>query len=160
MEQIELNKEKEVLMDRIKDRYCSNVKLYKWAMIFSMVFVALLSVVAMCLEGILKESNTMILLVLLAITYYMSTTFGNKIESLTEPRELLHEYDKYNRQCWVTVTVLFIAYLLSFAFLRQEPIIAAIMAGVTVLLVLVLWLLGLTKDKNIERLRELVEQEK
>ena len=44
--------------------------------------------------------------------------------------------------------------------LKQEPIIAAIMAGVTVLLVLVLWLLGLTKDKNIERLRELVEQEK
>ena len=157
MEQIKLNNEKEVLMDRIKERYCSNPKLYKWAIILSMVFVALLAVIAMSLEGILKESNTMILLVLLAITYYMR--FGNKIEPLTEPRELLQEYDKYNRQCWVTVTVLFIAYLLSIAFLKQEPVIAAIMAGVTVLLVLVLRLLGLTKDQNIERLRELVKQE-
>ena len=159
MEQIKLNNEKEVLMDRIKERYCSNPKLYKWAIILSMVFVALLAVIAMSLEGILKESNTMILLVLLAITYYMSLRFGNKIEPLTEPRELLQEYDKYNRQCWVTVTVLFIAYLLSVAFLKQEPVIAAIMAGVTVLLVLVLRLLGLTKDQNIERLRELVKQE-
>lgn len=159
MEQIKLNNEKEVLMDRIKERYCSNPKLYKWAIILSMVFVALLAVIAMSLEGILKESNTMILLVLLAITYYMSLRFGNKIEPLTEPRELLQEYDKYNRQCWVTVTILFIAYLLSIAFLKQEPVIAAIMAGVTVLLVLVLRLLGLTKDQNIERLRELVKQE-
>ena len=159
MEQNNSFDEKKYLMLRIKDKYCSNPKLHKWLCIICLVTVIVMTVIFLTSQDFLRESNNIFLFLLLTASSYMSLKFGQKIEPMTEPRELLREYDSHNRRSWVCFAVLFVAYLLSVLFLKEDLIMAAIVAGVTVVLILVLLLLGIGKDNDIERLRELVSQE-
>ena len=159
MEQNNSFDEKKYLMLRIKDKYCSNPKLHKWLCIICLVTVVVMTVIFLTSQVFLRESNNIFLFLLLAASSYMSQKFGQKIEPMTEPRELLREYDSHNRRSWVCFAVLFVAYLLLVVFLRKDLVMAAVVVSLTVVLILVLLLLGVGKDNDIERLRELVNQE-
>lgn len=151
--------EKEYLMFRIKDKYCSNPKLNKWLCIICLVTVVVMTILFLASQVFLQESNNIFLFLLLASLSYMSLKFGQKIEPKTEPRELLREYDSHNRRGWCVFLLFIVAYLLSIIFLKQDLEMAAIVAGVIVVPILVLLLLGIGKDNDIELLRELVNQE-
>ena len=159
MEQEKSFNEKEYLMFRIKDKYCSNPKLLKWIVISSVVLAVVITVVTLLSGSFLHESNNVILFLMLAVSNYLSLQFGKKIEPMTDPRELIGEYDRHSRRGWWLIPLFIVAYLLSIVFLKEDLIMAAIVAGVTVVLILVLLLLGIGKDNDIERLRELVSQE-
>lgn len=159
MEQEKSFNEKEYLMFRIKDKYCSNLKLLKWIVIISVVFAVVVTVVTLLSGSFLRNSNNVILFLMLAASNYLSLKFGNKIESMTEPRELISEYDRHSRRGWWLVPLFPVAYLLSIVFFKEDLVLAAIVAGLTVVLLIVFLVMGVGKDKDIERLRELVNQE-
>ena len=159
MEQEKSFNEKEYLMFRIKDKYCSNLKLAKWFVIFGVAIALLITVVTLFSGSFIRESNNVILFLLLATTNYLALKFGQKIEPMTEPRELISEYDRHNRQSWRLIPLFFVAYLLSIAFMKEDLVMAAIIFGSIVILIVVFLLLGIGKDHDIERLREIVSQE-
>ena len=158
MEQEKSFNEKEYLMFRIKDKYCSNPKLLKWILIISVVLAVVVTVVTLLSGSFLRNSNNVILFLMLAASNYLSLKFGNKIEPMTDPRELIGEYDRHNRRAWWVVPLIFV-YLLFIVFLRQDIVMAAVVFGLTVVVIIAFLLLGLGKDNDIERLRELVNQE-
>ena len=146
-------------MFRIKDKYCSNLKLLKWIVIISVVLAVVVTVVTLLSGSFLRNSNNVILFLMLAASNYLSLKFGNKIEPMTEPRELIGEYDRHSRRGWWLIPIFIIVYLLSIVFLKEDLVMAAIVASLTVVLIIVFWLLGVGKDKDFERLRELVNEE-
>ena len=159
MEQEKSFNEKEYLMFRIKDKYCSNPKLLKWIVIISVVLAVVVAVVTLLSGSFLHESNTVILFLLLATTNYLGLKFGQKIEPMTDPQEVISEYDRHNRRSWRLLPLFFVAYLLSVVFMKEDLVMAAIIFGAIVLLIVIFLLLGVGKDTDIERLRELVKQE-
>lgn len=158
MEQEKSFNEKEYLMFRIKDKYCSNPKLLKWITIIGATLAVLIAVVSLFSGRFLNEINNVVLFLMLAASNYLSLKFGNKIEPMTDPRELIGEYDRHNRRAWWVVPLIFV-YLLFIVFLRQDIVMAAVVFGLTVVVIIAFLLLGLGKDNDIERLRELVNQE-
>ena len=93
MEQKNSFDDKKYLMLRIKEKYCSNLKLYKWLWIICLAIVLVMTVFFLTSEVFLRESNNIFLFLLLAASYFRSLKFGQKIEPMTDPRELLREYD-------------------------------------------------------------------
>lgn len=146
-------------MFRIKDRYCSNTKLMKWIAVIALAMALLIAAVSLFSGNFLQECNHVILQLLLAIICYESMKVGNKIEQIDDPQGLISEYDRINYRLWWIIPIWIIPYLLCLVFLNREFVMAAIIGGVIVVLILIFVLLGVGKDNDIERMRELVNQE-
>lgn len=158
MEQEKINNEKEVLMNLIKERYCSNSKFHKWFGIISLVLGVIIVIFSLCAGSVLEESNTLFLFVFLWLSCFSALRFGKKLEPITDPRELLSAYDRYNRYSWAMFIFFFALYLLSLVFLKRYTSLLGILLFVVVIFG-AFWLTGVFKDKNVTQLRELVNQE-
>ena len=159
MEQNKIDIEKQELMERIKEKCCVDIKFYKWATIA----LAIASVVMFCailIWGTVRDDlYSVLLLLFLNATDYLSFKYSKIIEPITDARELLRQYDKKERASNV-IGICFFVCLFAFLMLsRQDYLFAGIVFGILAVVLLVIWIFGGFKNKDVERLRWLVEHE-
>ena len=159
MEQNKTDIEKQVLMERIKEKCCVDIHFYKWGT----VALAIASVVmfgAILMLGTVRDDFYLVLLPLfLSATDYLSLKYSKIIEPITDARELLRKFDKRERVSNVLGICFFICLFVLLVFLRQDYLFAGVVFGIIAVALLVIWIFGGFKNKDVERLRWLVEHE-
>lgn len=161
METNESNNEKQVLFERIKEKCCEGQNFSKWAFII----LGVLSVVAfgaILLWGtVFQDIHNVVLLLYVTVTAteYISFKYSKIIEPITDVRELIRQYDKKEKKNNVAGISFLVAILVILVFLRHDYIFAGILYGFLALFLSLIWYLNRFKNKDVERLRELVSQE-
>ena len=158
MEQFEINNEKEALVERIREKYSQDRKVHKWiSIIIAVIGIAIL---LMLLIKELDATSNSYLLVLTIIVWsvlcLLSWRRGHAIAHITDAKMLLKCYDKHERINWV-VCVGFLLLLVVATFLTEGWILTACLAAFVIIVFLLEWKFRGLKDRDVERLRELVE---
>ena len=165
MTQEVINKEKEDLMNCIKKK----MGYFHTVNSIDLVFVAVLSV--FFLSSILLQGGgksicgsqfygfLLLVIVALAISFIM-WKHSAKLKSISDAEECVRQYDKYYRCSLYWFLIPFAIVFAVAAFLLWRSAIAiAIVVGFTILILAIIRS-GVYKNRDIERLRELLEQEK
>ena len=158
MEQFEINNEKEALVERIREKYSQDRKVHKWiSIIIAVIGIAIL---LMLLIKELDATSNSYLLVLTIIVWsvlcLLSWRRGHAIAHITDAKMLLKCYDKHERINSV-VCIGFLLILVVAIFLTEGWIITACFAAFVIIVFLLEWKFRGLKDRDVERLRELVE---
>lgn len=158
MESKEFNSEKQVLIERIKEKCCEGQNFSKWAFIVT----AILSVVALGTSlswgTVRQDLYFVVLLLYFSATGYISFKYSKIIRPITDARELIRQYDRKEKINMVVSIGFFVATLAFLVFLRHDYIIAGIVFAFLVILLSLSWYVNGFKKKDVERLRELVSQ--
>lgn len=154
MEQNEINNEKQELIERIKDKCCLDRNVYKWVFIILGILVIVYAIIAFMRGTQVTASD--ILLVFWSLLMLILWRRGVTMAHITDARELLSCYDKYERMSWVCFALLIILTLV----IDFDYLLAVCLAVFIVILILVLRRFGWLQDENIKRLKELVKEEK
>lgn len=157
MEQSELNKEKQELIERIKDKCCLDRNVYKWVFIILAILVVVYAIIALVRGTQVTASGIVHKLVFVFWTLWMMLMWRRGVAMLhiTDAKELLSCYDKYERISWVCFAVLIILTLV----IDFDYLLGACLAVFIVILILSLRRIGWLQDENIERLKKLVKEE-
>ena len=159
MEQNEINIEKQELMERIKEKCCIDEITYKWLTIaLAIASVVLLGVILMW--GTLRNDFYVVLLMLFfCATDYFAIKYSKIIQPITDAKELLRQYDKKEKTSHLLSICFFVIFFAFLVFFRHEYLFAGIIFGILAIALLLIRIFGGYKNKDVERLRELVEQE-
>ena len=146
-------------MDRIKEKCCAGKNFNKGISIV----VGILAVVALgtiLLWGSVRQDlYTVVLLLYVSATEYVSFKYSKIIEPITDARELIRQYDKRDKINNVIGICFIVAIFAILVFLRHDYIFAGIMFVVLAVFLSLIWYVNRFKNKDVERLRELVSQE-
>ena len=153
MEQNESNKEKQELMERIKDKFCLDRNVYKWVFIILGILVIVYAI--QTLVGGKQITASGVFFVYWMLWVMLLWRRGVAMFHITDARELLRCYDKYERMSWGCFALLIILTLV-FDF---DYLLAVCLAVFIVILILALRRFGWLQDENIKRLKELVKEE-
>ena len=162
MTQEMINKEKETLMNRIKKRVGS----FHTVNVIDLIYTAALSVFFLILLLGGDESTYdfqffgFLLLVFgaLAMSFIM-WRYSATLKSITDAEEYVQQYDKFRHYSLYWCGIPFAIVFTAAAFLLWGAAIATLAVFGWALLLLAIILSGAYKNKDIERLRELLEQE-
>lgn len=154
MEQNEINNEKQELMERIKDKCCLDRNVYKWVFIILGILVIVYAIIAFMRGTQVTASD--ILLVFWSLLMLILWRRGVTMAHITDARELLSCYDKYEGISWVCFALLIVSSLV----IDFDYLLAVCLAVFIVILILALRRFGWLQDENIKRLKELVKEEK
>ena len=158
MEQLELKNEKEELVERIREKYSLDRNVHKWISII--IAVIGIAIILMLLIKELDATSNSYLLVLTIIVwsvlFLLSWRRGHAMAHITDAKMLLKCYDKHERINWV-VCVGFLLLLVVATFLTEGWILTACFAAFVIIVFLLEWKFRGLKDRDVERLRELVE---
>lgn len=161
MEQEPTNNEMQLIMERIKTKNVSGKRTYKWSFILCLFFTVMLALLVLLKRGLPNsEVNA-----LYAAAFPMWTILcferwknAEKVEGITDSRELLRHFDRLRRIEWVLFAVFFVILEgVIYYCLGLTPV--AITGAVVLLIIVILRLCGLDGGRDIERLRKLVKQE-
>lgn len=157
MDQNELNKEKQELMERIKDKCCLDRNVYKWVFIILAILVVVYAIMALVRGTQVTASGIVHKLVFVFWPLLMLILWrrGVAIARITDARELLSCYDKYEGISWVCFALLITSCLV----IDFDYVEAICIGAFVVILYLAIWRFGRLQDKNIKRLKELVKEE-
>ena len=162
MTQEMINKEKEKLMDRIKKRVGS----FHTVNVIDLIYTAALSIFFLIL--LLGGSETtygfqffgILLLVFgaLAMSFIM-WKYSATLKSISDAEEYVQQYDKFRHYSLYWCGIPFAIVFTVAAYLLWGSAIATLVVFGWTILILAIILSGAYKNKDIERLRELLEQE-
>ena len=93
-----------------------------------------------------------------SVLFLLSWRRGHAMAHITDAKMLLKCYDKHERINWV-VCIGFLLILVVGIFLTEGWIITACFAAFVIIVFLLEWKFRGLKDRDVERLRELVKQE-
>ena len=153
MDQNELNKEKQELMERIKDKCCLDRNVYKWVFIILSVLVIVYAITTLVRAKQITASGFLFVYWTLWMMFLWRR--GVAMVRITDAKELLSCYDKYERISWVYFALLIILALV----IDFDYVLAVCLAVFIVILILALRGIGWLQDENIKRLKELVKEE-
>ena len=158
MEQLELKNEKEELVERIREKYSLDRNVHKWISII--IAVIGIAIILMLLIKELDATSNSYLLVLTIIVwsvlFLLSWRRGHAMAHITDAKMLLKCYDMHERINWV-VCIGFLLILVVGIFRTEGWIITACFAAFVIIVFLLEWKFRGLKDRDVERLRELVE---
>lgn len=154
MEQSESNKDKQELMERIKDKYCLDRNVYKWVFIILGILVIVYAISTLVKDKQITASG--VFFVYWSLWMMLLWRRGVAMLHITDAKDLLSCYDKYERISWVCFALLIILTLL----IDFDYLLGACLAVFIVILILALRRFGWLQDENIKRLKELVKEEK
>ena len=162
MTQEMINKEKEKLMDRIKKRVGS----FHTINVIDLIYTAALSIFFLIL--LLGGSETtygfqffgILLLVFgaLAMSFIM-WKYSATLKSISDAEEYVQQYDKFRHYSLYWCGIPFAIVFTVAAYLLWGSAIATLVVFGWTILILAIILSGVYKNKDIERLREFLEQE-
>ena len=158
MEQFEINNEKEALVERIREKYSLDRNVHKWISII----IAVIGIAIILMHLIKKLDTTsnsyvlMLTIIMWSVLFLLSWRRGHAMAHITDAKMLLKCYDKHERINWV-VCVGFLLLLVVATFLTEGWILTACLAAFVIIVFLLTWKFRGLKDRDVERLRELVE---
>ena len=158
MEQKEVNSNMEDLMNVIKEDYKAKASNKWWAIsLFILLGLSLLSGVkeATSFMDFLRNQGSMILVIIfLLISVFKNSHFYGKIGASETVNELLTAYDRNRETDKYLLAVLAVLYSLHYYF--KTGAVLSCLVNIGLLLAIAILIFILFKDKNVERLRQLV----
>lgn len=161
MTQEMINKEKEELMSSIKKKLRS----YHALNVIDLIFIVVISVFFL-IFFLANESSygfeffgyLLLIFVALGISFIM-WKYTATLKSTSDAKEYLQLYDKFQRYSLYVFVIPFVIVVAVAVFLLWRPAIGAAVVIGWAILIISFVRSGLYKNRDIERLRELVEQE-
>jgi len=161
MEQDIINNEMQVVIERIKTKNTTGKRTYKWSFIFSSVLTVLLVLMVLFRRGLPNSEVTSLFAAafpMWAVLYYVRWRNAEKVEGITDPRELLSHFDSLRRIEWGLFAAFFVI-LAGVIYYCMGYTAMLVSAAVVVLIVVVLRFCGMTRDSDVKCLSEIIKQE-
>ncbi|MBQ3730766.1 MAG: hypothetical protein II905_03340 [Muribaculaceae bacterium] len=161
MEQELINNEMQVVIERIKIKNTSYKRTNKWSFIFCFFVSVLLVLLVLIRRGLPNSEVTSLFAAafpMWAVLYFVRWRNAEKVERITDPRALLSHFDSQRRIEWV-LFVTFLVILEGVVYYSMGYTAMFLTAAVVVLIVVVLRFCGVTRDRDIECLSEIIKQE-
>lgn len=161
MEQELINNEMQDLIERIKTKNTSYKRTNKWSFIFCFFVSVLLVLLVFIRRGLPNSEVTSLFAAafpMWAVLYFVRWRNAEKVERITDPRELLSHFDSQRRIEWGLLVVFFVI-LAGVIYYCMGYTTALLCVAVVVLILVVLRFCGVTRDRDIERLSEIVKRE-
>ena len=161
MEQELINNEMQDLIERIKIKNTSYKRTNKWSFIFCFFVSVLLVLLVFIRRGLPNSEVTSLFAAafpMWAVLYFVRWRNAEKVERITDPRELLSHFDSQRRIEWGLLVVFFVI-LAGVIYYCMGYTTALVSVAVVVLILVVLWFCGVTRDRDVERLSKIVKRE-
>ena len=161
MEQELINNEMQDLIERIKIKSTSYKRTNKWSFIFCFFVSVLLVLLVLIRRGLPNSEVTSLFAAafpMWAVLYFVRWRNAEKVERITNPRELLSHFDSQRRIEWGLLVVFFVI-LAGVIYYCMGYTTMLVSVAVVVLILVVLRFCGVTRDRDVERLSEIVKRE-
>ena len=161
MEQELINNEMQDLIERIKIKSTSYKRTNKWSFIFCFFVSVLLVLLVFIRRGLPNSEVTSLFAAafpMWAVLYYVRWRNAEKVEGITDPRELLSHFDSLRRIEWGLFAAFFVV-LAGVIYYCMGYTAMLVSAAVVVLIVVVLQFCGMTRDSDVKCLSEIIKQE-
>lgn len=161
MEQKEMISNMEDLMKVIKEDYKAKASNKWWSIsLFILLVLSLISGVkesVSFMDFLRNEGSNLLLVTILLISIYKNRHFYGKIGASETANELLTAYDRNRETDKYLLAIVVVLYSLHYFF--KSGLVLSCFVSIGVLLAIAILIFILFKDKNVERLRDLVARQ-